>query len=232
MDLHFPRERVRSVREFFLRYLLIVAGILTALAVNQWRDNRAGERLAAETEATIREELAANAKDLRESIQQTEKRLQEVRRINKALKEHKSIEEARTWLKQDTGGLINIQLSFPTLRHAAWNAGIASGAMRKMTAASVLKYSEAYAGLDSIRLVADQLVAGSLGQISATVGVLINNDGTLGDLRRGFLLVETVQDMLLQNQQELLKSIEDATGPVAPPAEDRSPRPAAETPSK
>jgi hypothetical protein len=48
MHIHFPRESAASLRDFVLRFvlrgLLIVAGILTALAVEQWRNSRCGLR--------------------------------------------------------------------------------------------------------------------------------------------------------------------------------------------
>lgn len=219
MELFLPRERLLSVRDFFLRYLLIVAGILTALAVNQWRDNRAEARLAAETEAAIRQELAANGKNLKESIQETVQRLDRIRRINNALRKPKSLKDATLWLKQETGSMMEVQLSFPTLHRAAWGAAAASGALRRMPPAVVEQYSEVYASLEDFRTVFVEVTTGSLGPIVDTASALLNQDGTLADLRRGFMLVEAVQSMLIENQKELLKEIEAAIGPVPSPAE-------------
>jgi hypothetical protein len=230
MDLHFPRERVRSVRDFILRYLLIVAGILTALGVGQWNENRKAERLAAEAESAIREELTANAKDLRESIATNDERLAQLRPIIESLREKKTLAEARAWLKTNVkAGDITLGVSAPTLRRAAWQTATSTGAVRKMKPETLREFAMIYSAQEDIggisAAITPHMFAGVLDVLSSRDG-----DASLADLRRGLMAVGAVNEVLGQNHRELLKQIEETLGsadathaPQQPPADSQKP---------
>ena len=64
MDLHVATEKVVSLKDAGLRYLVIVSGILTALALGQWVEARQHARRAAQALESIEAELARNERHL------------------------------------------------------------------------------------------------------------------------------------------------------------------------
>lgn len=149
MDVHIAREAVTSWKDFVVRYLLIVLGILSAWAVNQWSEARAHRHVAEQARGALRAELQNDLKDLRESLdfdRAAIAKLQPFRtRLFDALKAGRSerdIDAAVVAPWQDA-----LQDKYPTLRRDAWDAAIAGQAVAHLGADELRRYSAAYAAM-------------------------------------------------------------------------------------
>ena len=163
MDVHIGREAVTSWKDFFVRYLLIAAGILSAWAVNQWNESRQNHRIAEQTRAALHAELANDLKELREAIAFDERQLRAAgpfrQRLIAALVAH--VPE-RQIDKQIVGAWsTDLRDQYPTLRRDAWDAAIAGQAVTHLGAEELRRFSGAYAAMHDITEIGVANLSGS-----------------------------------------------------------------------
>jgi hypothetical protein len=96
--------RSRIALELLLEFVVIIMGVLVALAANEWRESRADDTLVATVLTAVRAEVAANREELGRAIALREQQIEDVR----------------------NGEGVSLQAGF--LRDAAWGTAQATGA--------------------------------------------------------------------------------------------------------
>jgi hypothetical protein len=144
MHVEPPGHAPQSLKDFGIHYLMIVAGILTAVGIEQGIEAIHHHELATQATEQIEEELKANLRETGEAIVENQRR-------NAALKtaidtltadivQKKASDEAFVaGLSKVINGTRN-----PTLRRDAWDAAIASQALTYVGPAELRLYSGAY----------------------------------------------------------------------------------------
>jgi hypothetical protein len=167
MDVHIGREAVTSWKDFFVRYLLIVLGILSAWAVNQWNESRQHTRLAEQTRAALQEELGANLKELREAIAANEHEKGEGpalgTRLLQALKARRSEAEITREVIGDWQPALRLQL--PSLRRDAWEAAIAGQALAHLRHDELRRFSAAYTAMRDVEQYSAVQISSQAGEL-------------------------------------------------------------------
>ncbi len=220
MDLHFPREKVASLRDFAARYILIVAGILTALGVDQWREARANHKLAVEAEAAIRAELGANLKETRASLEENLRRGNDLKKLRDVLQRSKDPGDFRSRLDKEVPGGVRFGYNLPTLRRAAWNAGIASRALSQLPQDAVRRWSEAYSEIELTQTMWVSYGGAMMRELSAPVTRFTGSHGSLRDMEQAVGALEFALNVTVDNQRDLVRTLARALGE---PEEPRTP---------
>ncbi len=152
MDVHIGREAVTSWKDFVVRYLLIVMGILSAWAVNQWNESRQHARQAEQARASLREELDANLKDLRQAIAANEREKGEGLTLSTPLLQALQARRSDAEIARDVIGnwQPTLRLTLPTLRRDAWEAAVAGQALAHLGPDELRRFSAAYAAMRDV----------------------------------------------------------------------------------
>lgn len=150
----------------------MVFAVLLALAVNEWRDNRANTALAARARAAVIEELRANAAEL-----------DRVRDTNEALREQ--LETALPALRSGDTTKFDITYSVALLSSSAWHAAQVTQAVHFMDFEWVARVSKAYDlqefYVDNQAALVDRI--GSMGELAEASGPAPMATAVLGHLR-------------------------------------------------
>ncbi len=160
MDLHFATEKVASLKDAALRYLVIVAGILTALALNQWLEVRANARQGAQALASIEDELRRNRVLLGKVIESQRESLEKLQAIETVLGEDSFAvpdlaQRARRVLDDRRfDGATDVQLA--ALQRSAWDAAVASQALQHVPKDRAVALARAYAALAGVTGIAQR----------------------------------------------------------------------------
>ena len=149
MDVHIGREQVTSWKDFLVRYLLIVAGILTAWAVNQWNEHRQHLAIAAQTRAALRSELVNDLEEIRKTLAfntgEWKQMLPFRNALLQALQRGTPAAQIERELLAGWSGAIRVQ--FPEIRRDAWDAAVAGQAVTHLEPEELRRFSAAYAAL-------------------------------------------------------------------------------------
>jgi hypothetical protein len=171
MDVHIGREQVTSWKDFAVRYLLIVAGILSAWAVNQWNESRQHARIAEQTRQALQAELRADLDELAKALAFNSAELRKLAPLRNEL--FMAVQRGTPAAQIEAGPLARwdgaVRQQLPGLRRDAWDAAVAGQAVTHLDAAELRRYSAAYAAL---RLVDGQTPA--------------QDGGVAGELRRRY----------------------------------------------
>jgi hypothetical protein len=190
MDLHFATERVASLTDAALRYIVIVAGILTALALNQWIESRTQARLGAVALAEIEAELQRNQKLLVGVLARQAGQLERLDKAESLLGKDSFAapgldNRARQLLQSDLLDEVgNINLA--ALQRSAWDTAVASQSLRYLPRDRTEPFARFYAASQEISNVARQLTASpyNLGALSVLDAFSRNeSDNALGFAR-------------------------------------------------
>ena len=167
MEVHIGRESVSSWKDFAVRYLLIVAGILSAWAVNQWNEWRQHQRVAEQARSALHEELSNNLAELRKAMAADERAIAAAQPFRKRLIEALAARRPQAEIDHEliASWQPDLRAEIPTLRRDAWEAAIAGQALMYMAPAELRRWSSAYATMRDVG-------ATSLSQTSAQAGVL------------------------------------------------------------
>jgi len=234
MDVHIGREAVTSWRDFFVRYLLIVLGILSAWAVNQWNDWRQARHIAAQTRVALHAELDSDLKDVRESLLFNADAIASQRTFRHKLVDALVAHRPESEIDKEivTPWDRSFRDKYPSLRRDAWDAAVAGQAATHLDADELRRYSAAYASMRDLQ------TFGALGLSSAAADLrrrfadwalnrrMGRTDAT--ELARLLLLWESVE----VNNEALLRGVDEAVSdalrvPALPATAASSPPPAA-----
>lgn len=149
--MHFEvlKVRLHSLKDFLKHYLMIVLSILTALGLEAWIEHthhrHAAEAASVQIEAEIRANLAECDTDLQHDAAQLE-RLRRIRdEVTKDLKAHTPDELIARHVLEQTKEHFDLSLSFPTLRHEAWDVMVANQSAGWIDYRRMQRYAVAYA---------------------------------------------------------------------------------------
>lgn len=148
MHVEPPKGPLISAREFGLHYLMIVVSILTAIGLEEvlrFHNDADAARLA---EGGIEHEIFANLDDLRDAIDQNQKRLEKTRQLGDTLTDDirkiQNPTELQKKVTADLTGQVSIGLVLPSLSHEAWDVAVASQAAVHIPRGKLEAYSAAY----------------------------------------------------------------------------------------
>ena len=174
------RKSWRRARYFVMQFVLITAGILMALLIDNLVEVRRQNELVAEAHAAIAAEIADNAKALDNALPSLDSVEATLYEMLQAIDE--ILPDGTT-----TGTYGDFGLFGPRLTRASWESAERTGALGYMDYAQVREYASLYAAQDAVLAAHTGLLARF--PTLASVGTAIKiNDGTttrLDDLRRG-----------------------------------------------
>lgn len=161
MDLHFATERVASLKDAALRYLVIVAGILTALALNQWIESRAHARQGAVALTEIEAELKRNQTLLGKVLAAQAAKLE---RLTKAEALLGADSFAKPGLDRRVGEMMQGNLldevgdiNLAALQRSAWDTAVASQSLQHLPRGRAEVLARVYAAMQEISTTAREL---------------------------------------------------------------------------
>jgi hypothetical protein len=226
MDLHFATERVASLKDAALRYLVIVAGILTALALNQWIESRAHARQGVQALAEIDAELRRNRKLLGSVLAQQSAQLERLAKAEALLGadsfatpglDRRVGELVRGNLLDDIG---NINLA--ALQRSAWDTAVASQSLRHLPRGRAETMARVYAAMQEITTTA-RLLTVSDRSFATLIAIDTYQRGESTDalrfaraLREHRLTLSAVNSGYQALAEALAQALGDAAKPDAP----------------
>lgn len=161
MDLHFATERVASIKDAALRYLVIVAGILTALLLNQFVESRQNARLARTAKAAIESETKRNELVLRTVLAEISKQQAQLTAAEEILGKdsfaNSRLSASARLIVQ--GELLNGvgSISIAGLQRSAWDGAISAQALQFLPSDFVVSRTRAYAAISEVGIIIRQL---------------------------------------------------------------------------
>jgi hypothetical protein len=227
MDVHIGREAVTSWKDFVVRYLLIVLGILSAWAVNQWNESRQQARQADQARVALQEELGANLKELRECIVANESGKGQGPMLGLKLLKALQARRSEAEIARDVIGdwQPSLRLQLPSLRRDAWEAAIAGQALTYLGGEELRRYSAAYAAIRDVQQYGAFQITGQASELvrGITAWQLKRRVGQIDamELARLLLLWQAVAETSLEQLRSLdapLAAAIGASAPVAAPA--------------
>jgi hypothetical protein len=182
MHLELPKVRLESLKDFFKHYLMIVLSILTALGLEAWIEHAHHAHAAETARAQMEAEIRTNLAEVRSSIAKDASRAKALEAIRDALFEDFQAHASDEAMSRHIQSLVkadgyNLNLSWPTLRHEAWDVAVANQSASWIDDARMRRYSAAYAAQRDFTHA-----------LNANLALLINGPkmiDTITDLRTG-----------------------------------------------
>jgi hypothetical protein len=144
LDVHPPHEPVHSWRDFFVHLATITIGLLIALSLErcvEWKHHR---NLVHEAEASLRREIAGNAKGVQGA-------LEDVRKEQAVLKQDVAVQN-RILANPKTPNHEELTVNFKvrSFNDVSWRTAQSTGALSYMTYGEAQEYSNLYAQQNEI----------------------------------------------------------------------------------
>jgi len=229
MLFEFPKVRIDSLKDFAKHYLMIVLSILTALGLEAWIEHAHHQRAAAAASTQIEMEIRANLTEAHTNLQQDVaqlKRLDTIRdAVTRDLKAHVPDDVIRQHILAQTRDHFDLGLTFPTLRHEAWDVVVANQSASWIDHGRMERYSAAYASQRDV-----------ITSMSENTALLMNGTGlvdTIADLQtdeaqpREFLHVISQMTAMLGQTVNSLRLLEKQLGAALPGGTSNTTKPAA-----
>ncbi|WP_266170602.1 hypothetical protein [Dyella subtropica] len=149
MHLELPKGRLHSLKDFSKHYLMIVLSILTALGLEAWIERSHHTHAAEVASQQIEAEIRTNLTETHAALEHDAEQLKRLSKIRDSL-----IEDFKARVPEDTikrhileqaKDRFDLGLRFPSLRHEAWDVGVANQAVSWIDHERVQRYSAAYA---------------------------------------------------------------------------------------
>ncbi len=161
MDLHFATEKVASLKDAGLRYLVIVAGILTALALGQWTEARRHAQQGAQALADIEGELRRNEALLAGALDTQAAQLAQLERAEEQLGKTSFAvpdleQRARRLLAEVTLDGVG-DFNLVALQRSNWDAAVASQSLQYLPRDRTVALARAYAAAQEISAISRQV---------------------------------------------------------------------------
>ena len=208
---------------------MIVLSILTALGLEAWIEHAHHQRAAATASAQIEMEIRANLTEAHTDLQQDVaqlKRLDTIRdAVTRDLKAHVPDDVIRQHILAQTRDHFDLGLTFPTLRHEAWDVVVANQSASWIDHDRMERYSAAYASQRDV-----------ITSMSENTALLMNGTGlvdTIADLQtdeaqpREFLHVISQMTAMLGQTVNSLRLLEKQLGAALPGGTSNTTKPAA-----
>lgn len=147
MHVEPPSHAPTNLKELGVHYLMIVAGILTALGLEAGFEALHHRRLARHTVEQVETELQANLAEVRVSLTQNRAGLDRVQALYGEIKKLAQQREATPGVLKDLlHEKLRIGVVTPSLRRDAWDTAVADQALVHLPHDDLRRLSEAYTG--------------------------------------------------------------------------------------
>ncbi len=149
------RVEFHSLKEFFKEYLMIVTGILTALALEHVVVAHTHAVAAEQSKQRIVEEIRTNLAETRaafESNKVTQKRIADIQsKLKKDLLAGQPKQKIYSQLLEDMKASHGFSIGFnwPTLRHESWDVAVANQSASYIEPELLRRYSAAYSAREA-----------------------------------------------------------------------------------
>lgn len=219
MHLEPPNTRLHSVKEFAVHYLMIVLSILTALGLEAWIEHvhhaHAANAARQQIETEIDTNLVAVHTDLKHDAEQLQRLLKIRDSVSADLQAHLPDEVIKQHILAQTHDGFDLNMSFPTLRHEAWDVVVANQSASWIDQDYIQGYSAAYA---SERDTLTSMTENTALLISGTHLVDMVADLRTGDFQpRDFLHVISEMTAMLGQTVNSLGDLEKKLQAALPP---------------
>lgn len=143
------RIKFHSLKDFLKEYLMIVIGILTALALEHAVVARNHVHAAEQSRQRIVSEIRTNLSEVRSAREKNNEFLKSVAKISSELKaditKGVSKNEVNKLLLKRLNGTFSISYVWPSLRHEAWDVVVANQSASYLQPETLGRFSAAYA---------------------------------------------------------------------------------------
>jgi hypothetical protein len=154
--MHLPsfQRSLHSFKDFFKEYLLIVLGVITALAANAWITRDQHAQAAAASTASMDAELQASLESIRGSLKKNQAEIQQLGLLGKLI-----ADDLRHGVPPKT---INADIAshraqfqagayFPDTPTSAWDVAVANQSVSWIVPDRLQRYSTAYSDLRNLK---------------------------------------------------------------------------------
>jgi hypothetical protein len=154
MDLHPQFGEIRTIRDFLVRLVLIVSGVVIAVTVTQCREQSQRNALAAQMKARLLQEVDENSKTLErvmKAYETSRKTLQEGTELCRRAVEAKSIDTEMAKTLND----MQIDVRTPPLNSTQWSLALSNQSLRDFPIDEASNFANLYSlqkGTDDVFL--------------------------------------------------------------------------------
>jgi hypothetical protein len=218
MDIHPQFGEIRTVKDFLIRFALIVLGVVVAVSVTQWREHSSRQKAASDMRLRLMDEVTNNAGLLSKvaaNYDQTTKALEGVMLLcEKAMKAGKLDDETVAAIQK-----IELNLRTPSLVGTQWQLANANLALREFDNDEAGRFARAYAFQHFLE---DVLMQHKPGTLSAIVEVNMLQATTSPEQTRttcrAYSYLHTYGTSMRSNMALLSKAYGNVITPAAVPA--------------
>ena len=211
MEVHAPHEAIRSFRTFCVHILTIIIGIVLASGVEQCRETRREDELAARAIAGFRAELTQNRATLAEADANVKGMLDDLRKIGLFLEQTIQAAHGRQPAPPLPSEGFSCRDSRFAPRSAAWDSATAAGALAHVNYDTVKDVAQVYAlqrlfesrQLEVQRAVSDLSSSRADVRNPETATLLLRSAVRLGSLDHVFQ--EQIHDLIDQTDHALAR---------------------------
>ncbi len=181
MHVEPPSHAPTNLKELGVHYLMIVAGILTALGLEAGFEALHHRRLARHTVEQVETELQANLAEVRTSLTQNRAGLDRVQGLYVEVKKLAEHHEAKPGVLKDLlREKLRIGVVTPSLRRDAWDTAVADQALVHLPHDDLRRLSEAYTGQREAQQ-AIQTSFGAIGSFARLTDAAVDAEFGRGD---------------------------------------------------
>jgi len=216
------RIQFHTLKEFAREYVMIVVGILTALAMEHVATTHHQNELAEQSRQRIAEELRLDLSEVHKAAQENAARLKQLAGVSQVISEamasSQTLGEINQRVNAAFGGHGKMGVSIPVLRHESWDVAIADQSVGHIESDALRRYSVAYAAqrdYSALNAQGGLLLLVAPRAIEA-IADLQRGEAEPAELRSVVALLtaalQTSQSNLLDLQDALEKSLKDEPG--------------------
>jgi hypothetical protein len=173
LEVHTQFGEIRTIKDFLIRLLLIVAGVVIAVMVTQWREKSQRETLAGQMKTRLIAEVSKNDRLVEEALKRNaaaKKSLDAAVELCKSQVGRTSVEPA-VFKQLDE---INVDLRTPSLVSTQWKLANANQSIRDFSIDEATQFSGAYSFQDAIEAILLQHKAPLIGTFVDTDAIRPN----------------------------------------------------------
>jgi hypothetical protein len=182
MHVELSKMPMETMKDLAKHYLMIVLGILTALALEAWVEHVHERHAADAASAQIEAEISANRKEIDKAHANDVERMHDLEKLRdmlvKDIKAHATDAEILQHFQQQTPDGLYLDWRWPILRHEAWDVAVANQSAGWIDSDKLRRYAAVYAAQNaSSTLMSEDLPAVLDGprMIDATIDLQTGN---------------------------------------------------------
>jgi hypothetical protein len=149
MHVELSKMPMETAKDLAKHYLMIVLGILTALALEGWIEHIHERHAAAAASAQIEAEISANRKEIERVRAHDLERMHDLEKARDMLvndiKAHATDAQILQHFQQQEPNGLYLDWRWPTLRHEAWDVAVANQSAGWIDSDKLRRYAAVYA---------------------------------------------------------------------------------------